>query len=251
MKMTYLLKKKGVMNLKKLLIFSLSVLLVIGLLTSCQQKTTESKTTEGKQEEQKSEETVQNIEKFGDITVNKDTGEVIFEAKVKKPEHPSGDDPTKLSEPNALVNESQGSAIPAAALVAEGNVNADLLVQALEALGLNPGKNIAKGEKGKYAEGDPVKIEVEINGTRYLFDDLLKKGNPNIETNYVFIGNNEVQKAIGCGCLICGRSGPGTVLANAVYSTSDPAPIGPTLYKGLIDSGAKDGDVVKIIVSKR
>lgn len=228
---------------KKYLVLVMSLFLVFTVVLGCQPKAERKVEKPKKEAEEK-------VEKIGPILVDKDKGVVSFKATVKKPEHPAGDDPKKLASPNALVNEPQGGAFPAAALVAENGVNADLLVEAIKALGLSPGQNIAKGEKGKTAEGDKVKIEIEINGTKYLFDELLKKGNPEVKTNYVFLGNNEVQKSMGCGCLICGRSGPGTVLANSAYTTSDDAPIGPTLYKGLTDSGAKDGDTVNIIVSK-
>lgn len=229
---------------RTLLILIVGILMMVLAVGCQQQKGTKKETTA---EVEKKEE----VKKFGSIVVDKEKGEVTFNASVKKPEHPAGDDPTKLASPNALVNETKGGALPAAALVAEEGVTADLLVEAIKFLGLTPGQNIAKGEQGKTAKGDKVKIELEINGVRYLFDDVMKKGNPSASFDYVFLGNNEVQKQMGCGCLICGRSGPGTVLANSAYTTSDNAPIGPTLYKGLVDSGAKDGDMVKIVVSKR
>jgi hypothetical protein len=240
-----------VTSMKKLLVLILCLGLVATMALGCSQK---SETTTGTKEEtgKQTEETKENVDKttYAPIVVDKDKKEVSFKAKVKKPEHPAGDDPLKLAAPNAIINEQSGSALPAAALVAEEGVNAKLLTVALESLGLKAGKNLVKGQKDGIAEGDPVKVEIEINGTRVLWDDILKAGNPNVQTKYVFLGCDDVQQQMGCGCLLCGRSGPGTVIANSVYTTTQDAPIGPTAYAGLKAKGANDGDEVTVIISR-
>ena len=236
--------------MKKLLVLIICLGLVTTMALGCSQK---PETTTGTKEEagEQTQEAEENVDRsmFAPIVVDKDKKEVSFKAKVKKPEHPAGDDPLKLAAPNAIINEKSGSALPAAALVAEEGVNAKLLTEALESLGLKAGKNLVKGQKDGIAEGDAVKIEIEINGTRVLWDDILKAGNPNVQTKYVLLGAYEVQQEMGCGCLLCGRSGPGTVIANSAYTTSQDAPIGPTAYAGLKAKGANDGDEVTVIIS--
>lgn len=184
------------------------------------------------------------------VVVDEKAQEVRFSAFIKKPEHPAGYEPTKLAAPNALVNEDSGTALVAVALVAEKGVTAEKLTNALEKLGLKAGQNIALDEN-KTAAGDPVTIYIDTGTKRILFDDILKKGNPSASTNYVFLGNFKVQQRMRCGCLICGRSGPGTVLANSIYTTKEPALIGPALHAGLLKFGLRDKDRVTIIITKR
>lgn len=188
---------------------------------------------------------------YAPIVIDKAKGYLYFNARVKKPEHPSGNDPTKFSAPNAIINEGSGSATIAAAMLAQNLVTADKLTAAMQDLGMIPGKNIAKGEQGKIAEGSNVKVTIKIRGKRVPLESLVKAGNPAANVNFLFLGNNEVQKQMGCGCLICGRSGPGTVIANSAYGTSDPAVIGPTLYAGLKKYGARDGRFYTITIRKR
>ncbi len=185
------------------------------------------------------------------LIVDEKAKEVRFSATMKKPEHPAGYEPTKLAAPNALVNEESGTALVAVALVAEKGVTAEKLTKALEKLGLKAGQNIALDELNKTAIGDPVNIYIDTGSKRILFDDILKEGFPSAKTNFVFLGNVQVQQRMRCGCLICGRSGPGTVLANAAYKTGEPGLIGPALHAGLLKMGVKDKDKVTIIISRR
>lgn len=185
------------------------------------------------------------------LIVDEKAMEVRFSATLKKPEHPAGYEPTKLASPNALVNEKSGTALLAAALVAEEGVTAEKLTKALEKLNMKAGQNIALDELNKTAAGDQVKIYIDTGSKRFLLDDVFKEAFPSAKTNFVFLGNVQVQQRMRCGCLICGRSGPGTVLANAAIMTGEPALIGPTLHAGLLKMGLKDKDNVMIIISRR
>lgn len=236
--------------LKKTVTLLMALTLGSMLVAGCAKQEAEKQAAEKPAAEQTEEAEATNVDRetFAPIVVDKEAGEVLFKAKVKKPEHPAGDDPKKLAQPNAIINEQSGTALPAAALVAEQGVTAKLLTDALESLGLKAGKNLVKGQQNGTAEGDAVVVEVEIAGKRVNWVDILKAGNPDVKTNYVFLGNYDVQQQMGCGCLLCGRSGPGTVIANAAYTTTEMAPIGPTAYAGLIANGAKDGDEVTIII---
>lgn len=187
---------------------------------------------------------------FDPIVVNVTTGEVSFIATVKATQHAAGANPQQLSRPPILVCENQGSALPSAALQAVPGVTGEKLTNALIQLGLKPGQNTNVGDQNVIATGDAVKIYIEINGLRTSLDDLLKGAYPAAQTNFVFDGAYKTQWTIGCGCLICGGSGPGTILANASYSTSAQALIGPTLHAGLFMAGCKDGDQVKVVIKK-
>lgn len=185
------------------------------------------------------------------IIVDENVSEVRFYATLKKPEHPAGYEPSKLASPNSLVNEKSGTALLAAALVAEEGVTAKKLTEALERLNMKAGKNIALDEIGKKAIGDPVRIYIDTGSKRFLIDEALKAGFPSARIDFVFLGNVQVQEKMRCGCLICGRSGPGTVLANSAIMTGEPGLIGPTLHAGLLKMGLKDKDKIMIIISKR
>lgn len=188
------------------------------------------------------------IAAWAPLTVDEKAKEIRFVATIKKPEHPAGYEPTKFSHPNALVNETSGSALPASALVAEEGVTAEKLTEALKKLGYKAGQNISLGEKDKTADGDSLKVYIDTGSKKVLFDDVLKGALSSAKTEYVFLGNDKVQQKMGCGCLICGRSGPGTVLANASYTTTEEALIGPTLHAGLLKLGLKDSDKVTIVI---
>lgn len=185
------------------------------------------------------------------LVVDEKAKEVRFSAILKKPKHPGGYGPTILATPNSLVNEKVGGALLAAALVAEEGVTAEKLTKALEKINLNAGQNIALDEWVKTAKGDPVNIYIDTGSKRFLIDDVIKEAFPTAKTNFVFLGNYRVQQKMDCGCLICGRSGPGTVLANAAYMTGEASLIGPTLHIGLLKKGLHDNDKVTIIVTKR
>jgi hypothetical protein len=169
---------------------------------------------------------------------------------VKATQHAAGTNPAQLSRPPILVCENLGSALPSAALQAEPGVTGEKLTNALIQLGLVPGQNLNVGDQNVFAKGDAIKIYIDVNGSRTLIDDLLKSSFPAAKTSYVFAGAYKTQWTIGCGCLICGGSGPGTILANSSYSSSEAALIGPTLYAGLTNIGLKVGDQVKIVVKK-
>ena len=115
------------------------------------------------------------------------------------PEHPAGLEPLVLSHPNALVNESTGGALKAAGLIAEQGADATKLTEALKAVGLAPAQNIKQGEAGKMAEGDSVGIMVDTGTRTVSFDGILKSAFPEAKTDYVFLGNTDVQKAMACG----------------------------------------------------
>ena len=187
---------------------------------------------------------------FDPIVVNKTTGEISFMATVKKTEHKAGTDPQQLSRPPILICENMGSALPSAALQSEPGVTGEKLTNALMQIGLVPGQTLKVGDVNKFAVGDAVKIYIDVNGTRSLLDDLMKSAYPAVKTGWVFDGSFKTQWTIGCGCLVCGGSGPGTILANTGYSSSDQAAIGPTLHAALVTLGLKDGDQVKIVIKK-
>ena len=182
------------------------------------------------------------------IVVDMAAKEVSFGATMKKSEH-SNQDPTKLAGgPTALMTEWVGSALTVAALQADPGVNAEKLAYALMALGLTPGNNVHVGDTGKTAAGSPLKVYIEVNGKRTLLDDILKSSMPDVKVNFVFLGTVKDQQQIGCGCLLCGRSGPGSVVADAAYTNSELCPGGSTMYDGLTKLGLKIGDKVKIVI---
>ncbi len=185
---------------------------------------------------------------FDPIVVDTAAKEVSFYATVKKSES-ANQDPTKLATGAAsLINENTGTALTSAAMSADGGVNAEKLNNALILIGGTDGNNVHVGDTGKTATGTPFKVYIEINGQRKLIDDVLKSSMPDAKVNYVLLGTVKDQWQLGCGCLICGRSGPGTVVANSGYMNSEPAIVGTTLYDGLVKAGLKIGDRVKIII---
>jgi hypothetical protein len=233
--------------IKRILPFFLIVCLISIPVVGCQ-KAKEVKEKKITKEKVTKEEEIVDKTTYAPYVVDKKNNTVSFKARVKKPEHPAGEDPKTFSHPNALVVEPTGGALLAAALVAEDGAVAEKLCNALESIGLKVGESLPKDAKDATAGGDPVEVTLKIGKKEVALEDLLKDGNPDGKTKYVYLGNYKTQQEMKCGCLICGRSGPGTVVANAAYTTSEEALIGPTLYKGLIDNGAKDGDWVTITI---
>jgi hypothetical protein len=187
---------------------------------------------------------------FAPIVVDTVNKEVSFNATMKKSEA-ANQDPTALSTsgPASLINENTGTALASAAMQADPGVNAEKLYNALVAIGLAAGQNVHVGDSGKTAAGAALKVYIEINGKRTLLDDILKSAMAVPKLNYVFLGSYLDQQQLGCGCLICGRSGPGTVVANAGYANSgEPFIGGATMYQGLVNQGLKIGDKVKIVI---
>lgn len=185
---------------------------------------------------------------FAPIVVDTVNKEVSFYATVKKTEAVN-QDPTQLSTgPAALISENAGTALTVAAMSADGGVNAEKLNNALILIGGVDGNNVHVGDTGKTATGTSFKVYLVINGQRKLLDDILKSSMPAAKVNYVLLGTVADQWQLGCGCLICGRSGPGTVMANAGYTNSEAFAGGATFYDGLVKAGLKIGDKVQVVI---
>lgn len=114
---------------------------------------------------------------------------------------------------------------------------------ALEKLGAKPGNNLTMDDKGKFVEGDKIKVTLTWDGAKGDVDyaDCIKtKDGSKYEADIRFGGNLPASNEKKTGCLLCTFSCPVGICSNAVY------PYGGDDVFGNADVLPPDGTFVKV-----